>query len=394
MKFLPPCSPLDKGPIGIYMHIPFCDGRCRYCAFVTYPYDSAFEYSYVQALKREIQLWEGFALRGSDPIPLIADTVYFGGGTPSLFSPQSIAGLIEECRARFSMADDAEVTMEVNPGSVTRSALVGFQAAGVNRVSLGIQSLKDAELSAMGRRHTAAQALAAYRDLRAAGFDNVSVDLIAGFPGQTLLSVQANLDKILNLQPDHVSIYLLEVKSGTSLDTMIRSGEIPAPDEDLIADMYEMIGANVASAGYQQYEISNFARTGHACRHNLKYWQDAIYLGLGPGAHGMTGQNRYANVESVAEYESMLRQNRLPFASVTKLNEEVRFREALIMGMRLTEGVNLRSLGERYCMDAEAFVAETIGDLQEAGLFLLEDQLLRLTPRGRLLSNVIFSRWV
>ncbi len=356
MRDFAACFPPDQSPIGVYIHVPFCEGRCHYCAFVTYPFASGSEEGYIAALEREIQLWSGVVLPQFDPCILGSDTLYFGGGTPSLFSPRNIAHIVEECRKTFKMVDGSEITIEINPGSVGISALKHLCEAGVNRVSLGIQSLEDHDLSAMGRSHTAAEALAAYKDLRAAGFQNVSVDLIAGFPGQTSKSMRTNLRKVLDLEPEHVSIYLLEIKPGTALESLICRGQIAVPDEDLAADLYEMICSEMTVAGYEQYEISNFAKPGRQCRHNLKYWQDGIFLGLGAGAHGMTGRYRYANLESVQEYERNLEDGKPLFASRSELTPEIRFKDALIMGMRLVKGVNLDLLSNRYCVDAKSFV--------------------------------------
>ena len=322
------------------------------------------------------------------------DTIYFGGGTPSLLRPESISEIIRECTSLFRVADSPEITLEVNPATATRPAFREIRLLGVNRVSLGIQSLNDDELLCMGRPHNASEAVSAFHDLRAAGFDNISVDLMAGFPGQTVKSVAGSMERVLDLQPENLSIYLLEVKLGTPLEALIRDGNMPSHDEDLAADMYDYLCGEAARNGYEQYEISNFARNGHYSRHNLKYWQDTIYFGFGAGAQGMTGTLRYANSESLQEYEDAICQGRLPSASLTELTPETRFKDALIMGLRLCKGVDLRLLGERYGIDALAFVEDTVGDLDHSGLFGFDGDTLFLTHRGRLLSNVIFSRWV
>jgi oxygen-independent coproporphyrinogen-3 oxidase len=284
--------------------------------------------------------------------------------------------------------------MEINPATAGRSAICEFRQAGVNRASLGVQSLDDTELAAMGRLHKANQAITTYQDLRYAGFENISIDLIAGFPGQSRKSLRESLEKVAELQPEHLSIYLLELKSGTKLASMIHDGQMPPLDDDLSADLYEDICLFAEKAGYQQYEISNFARKGRFALHNLKYWQDQRYIGVGTGAHGMTGRERYANLDDLEDYQQAIREDRLPLQSLTEMTPMTRFKDALIMGLRLVKGIDLDSLGKRYHVDARSFVIETIGDFQAAGLFELERDSLVLTPKGRLLSNVVFSRWV
>jgi oxygen-independent coproporphyrinogen-3 oxidase len=388
-----PVFPQDTDPFGIYIHVPFCSGRCSYCGFVTNQYDPALEQNYVQAVLKEIDLW-------SQPDSLIgtlnseADTIYLGGGTPSILRPENIAALIERCKDRFRTSEDLEITIEINPATVDLDGLKYLRGAGVNRVSLGIQSFADIELTQMGRRHTASDGLAVFRKARSAGFDNISVDLIAGFPGQSLASIRRNLATALELEPEHLSVYLLEVKEGTDLEVRIRNGLVQAPDDDLAAALYEYICETVAHAGYEHYEISNFARPGSVSRHNLKYWEDGVYVALGPGGHGMTGRNRYVNIEDLNKHEEFLNEKRTPFSSLTELAPEIRFKDALIMGTRLVAGLDLQLLGERYKVDAEDFVRATIGDLSESGLFKIEAGKLILTPRGRLLSNIVFARWV
>jgi oxygen-independent coproporphyrinogen-3 oxidase len=275
-----------------------------------------------------------------------------------------------------------------------RSALFEFRQVGVNRASLGVQSLHDSELAAMGRLHNSKQAVQTYQDIRRAGFENISLDLIAGFPGQSRASLRDTLKKVGELRPEHLSIYLLELKKGTKLDSMIRDGRLPPPDDDLCADLYEDICLFAGKTGYEQYEISNFARNGLVALHNLKYWEDKVYIGFGPGAHGMTGRHRYANLENLQEYERAIRQSSLPFASLAELTPAGRFKDALIMGLRLVKGMDLQALGKHYQVDARTFVMETIGDLESAGLFTLAGHSLVLTAKGRLLSNTVFSRWV
>jgi oxygen-independent coproporphyrinogen-3 oxidase len=282
----------------------------------------------------------------------------------------------------------------VNPDAADLTALRDLRQAGFNRASLGVQSLCDRELALMGRRHTAAEALRAFDRLRAAGFDNVSVDILAGFPGQSLASLDATLRSIIGLAAEHLSIYLLELKDGTKLQTEISSGRIAALDDDLAADMYEQFTCQAIAAGYSHYEISNFALPGRRSKHNLKYWLDAVYRGFGAAAAGMTGRRRYANHGDLEVYHRAVNADRLPLAVDAELTPSARFWDALIMGLRLVEGVDLGALGRRYHVDAEAIVVQSVSDLIAAGLLEREGARLRFTARGLLLSNVVFSRWV
>jgi oxygen-independent coproporphyrinogen III oxidase len=393
MTLFNPVFPQDTGAVGIYIHVPFCSGRCSYCAFVTNQYDPALEEAFVQAVLKEIDLW-------SRPDSLIGtlrsevDTIYLGGGTPSILQPGNIATLIGRCKDKFRTTSGLEITIEVNPATVDLNGLKYIREAGVNRVSLGLQSFDDSELAAMGRRHSASDGLAVFRNARTAGFENISIDLIAGFPGQSLASIRRNLSTALELGPEHLSVYLVEVKEGTELEARIRNRQVQAPDDDLAATLYEYICETVVGADYEHYEISNFAQPGRVSRHNLKYWEDGIYVAFGPGGHGMTGRNRYVNIEDLNDYGECINEDKMPFSTLTELTPEIRFKDALIMGTRLVAGLDLQLLGEHYRIDAEAFVHATIGDLSDSGLFKIEAGQLILTARGRLLSNIIFSRWV
>jgi oxygen-independent coproporphyrinogen III oxidase len=394
MKAFSPSFPPDDTPIGMYIHVPFCRSRCHYCGFVTNLHDPDLEEPYVRSVMQEVALWSERISRGDFTISPQVDTIYFGGGTPSLLSPERIERLIRAVRQFFRVIDTPEITLEINPATVDRHALRMLREAGVTRASLGIQSLHDAELQAMGRPHSARDALDSFENLRRAGFDNISVDLIAGFPGQTRESLAQSLTQSLGLGPEHLSVYLLEVKPHTRLAADIRDRVVPAPDDDLVADLYEDICTVATARGYAHYEISNFCRPRFASRHNLKYWQDRVFLGCGPAAHGMTGRHRYANKDGLADYQGALDQGMLPCARMDELTADTRFRDALIMGLRLVRGLDLDLIGLRYAVDARAFVVETVGDLCEAGLCVLQGHTLRLTDKGRLLSNLVFARWV
>jgi oxygen-independent coproporphyrinogen-3 oxidase len=394
MNQFKPVFPKDEQPFGIYIHIPFCISRCVYCGFATTVYDADQEEPYINAVMREMGLWRSEGELQAPYATSQADTIYIGGGTPSLLQPERLIMLIEGCKSLFRIAPDPEITVEINPATAGPNAFRKMRAAGINRASLGVQSFHDEELRPMGRPHTASEAVSTFLELRQAGFDNICVDLIAGFPGQSLDTLRISLERIVELSPEHISVYLLEVKPGTQLERLLDRGEMPAMDEDLVADMYEEIASLAERAGYEQYEISNFAKPGRRSKHNLKYWTDGIFLGLGAAATGMNGRVRYVNIEGPEKYVAALNRATFPQASLTELSPETRFKDALIMGLRLAEGMDLNVLGRRYQVDAKEFVTATIGDLAGEGLFTLDCDRLALTPRGRLLSNVVFARWV
>ncbi len=414
-----PRFPETEDSMGLYVHIPFCLNRCHYCGFSTSPYAQGQIDPYVDGVCREASL-------RADSTPV--QSIYFGGGTPSLLGASATASMLDACRAHFSLTASPEITLEINPVGPNLDPKA-LRSIGVNRVSLGAQSFIDAELKLMGRRHSAVEAIAAFHALRKAGFTDISVDLLAGYPTQNPASLGRSIKTALDLDPEHVSVYLLEVKEDTPLARHISDGLIAAPDDDATADLYELLCETLTNAGYEHYEISNFAKPGHRSQHNLGYWRDRLYVGLGAGAHGMLRVighqepcnplqplsllagfhrtqtslqagalsergRRYANVSDPIEYVRLIEEGRTPEAAVWEQSPLERFRDALIMGSRLTEGVDLRLLGRRYGMDAHRYVQETVGDLADAGLFTLTAERLRLTARGILLSNVVFARWV
>ena len=363
---------------GLYIHITFCRSRCSYCDFATGLYESELADRYVEALVREIG---SSAVAGAK-----VDTIYFGGGTPSLLAPAQLERILIALHDRFDVAPAAEITLEINPGSITETKLREFRQLGINRASFGAQTFDDRELAKLGRSHTAADARRTFHDLRAAGFDNVSFDLIAGLPGQTLEGWQQNVDEALALAPEHLSFYLLEVHSGTPLAQHIQRGLQPQPDEDLAAEMYEWMLGRAAEAGYEHYEISNLCRPGFESRHNTKYWTGAPYFGFGCSAHSYDGATRrWSNHRDVLEYVRLVEGGFFPISETQDLTDNDLRAEALFLGLRMMRGVN-RDLCKDYETDLERF--------REAGLLELDGDCVRLTRNGALLSNEVFSAFV
>ena len=363
---------------GLYLHIPFCSSRCSYCDFATGLYQSELAERYVRALGEEIFLSPE---RGAS-----VDTIYFGGGTPSLLDPSQLERILSALPEQFKVDEAAEITLEINPGSVTLEKLVAFRGLGINRASFGAQTFDDRELAKLGRSHTAADARRTFADLRAAGFQNVNFDLIAGLPGQTLLGWQHNVDEALSLRPEHLSFYLLEVHSGTPLAQHIQRGIQPVPDEDLAAVMYEWMLERAAKAGYEHYEISNLCRAGFESRHNTKYWTAAPYFGFGCSAHSYDGRmRRWSNERDVLEYLRLVEHGSSPIVEEQILTESDIRAESLFLGLRLMRGVR-RDLCKDHETDLERF--------REAGLLEVDADSVRLTRHGALLSNEVFSAFV
>jgi oxygen-independent coproporphyrinogen-3 oxidase len=374
-------------PLGLYLHIPFCSAICNYCNFNRGLFDGDLKRQYVAALEQEI------ARAGAgDGRP--ADTIYFGGGTPSLLEPSEIARLVARCRASFEVSADAEVTMEANPESVSVDGLENFRAAGVNRLSFGVQSFDDRELARLGRLHTAERARAAVEEARAAGFDNISLDLMMWLPQQTVATWRSNVNELIALGPQHASLYMLEVYPNAPLrDEMARAGWSQAPDEDA-AEMYLGGMAALERAGYPQYEVSNVARAGRASRHNLKYWQDGTWLGFGCGAHSTEAGVRWRNVSATADYVRRLNAGESVEAERRVMTPDERVEEAVFTGLRLVEGIDLAGFRLRYGVDLLGRFDHALGPFFDAGYLRQADGRLALTREGMLLSNELFVRLI
>ena len=373
---------------GIYIHIPFCRARCSYCDFATGTYREAAAERYVRALVAEISV-------RNRTEPRAIDTIYFGGGTPSLLEPAQLELILRAVHERFRVAAEAEVTMEMNPGTVTPERLSAYRAAGVNRASFGLQTFDDEQLRRLGRTHTADDERRTFAALKSAGFTNISFDLIAGLPGQTVAEWAHNLDEALALQPAHLSLYLLEVHEGTPLAEQLAAARLPAPDPDAAAEMYRLLLGRMAAAGYEHYEISNFCRPGREARHNLKYWTGAPYYGFGNSAHSYDGAHRrWANERAAARYVELIEAGASAVVETIELDERDVGAEALFLGLRLMRGVNLAAHRARFGADVRAQYADDLARFSEAGLIEMNDDMLRLTRAGVLLSNEVFAAFV
>jgi oxygen-independent coproporphyrinogen-3 oxidase len=368
--------------LGLYIHIPFCSHICNYCNFNRGLFDEAVKRSYVDALVAEIA-------RTGDGSP--ADTIFFGGGTPSLLEPVEAGRILEACRAAFAVAADAEITLETNPETVGVGKMRGFLEAGITRISLGVQSLHDDELARLGRQHGAARARQAVADCRSAGVDNLSLDLMLWLPQQRPADWLATVEGLVALGPEHASLYILELYPNAPLrEEMARSHWSLAPDDDA-ADMYLAGLERLDRAGYAQYEISNVARPGRASRHNLKYWEDGEWLGFGCGAHSTRGAWRWKNLASTGEYISRVGEAADVRVDVRERSIDERVGDALFTGLRLTGGVDLAEVGARYGVELWARYEPAFRPLEAAGRLTIDGSRVRLTREGMLVANEIMA---
>lgn len=371
-------------PLGLYLHVPFCTSICNYCNFNRGLFDADLKARYVRALAAEVRA-------AGDGAP--ADTIYFGGGTPSLLEPAEIAALIAACGEAYDLAPGAEVTLEANPETVNGEAARGWTDAGVTRISLGVQSLLDEELARLGRRHSAARAKEAIELARAGGCD-VSADLMVWLPAQSRADCAASVGALLELDPVHVSFYVLELYPNAPLrEEMARAGWSQAPDDDAAA-MYLETLERTDAAGYEHYEISNVARPGKRCRHNLKYWQDGAWLGFGCGAHSTRAGCRWRNVAETGRYVDMVGRGLPPVAERRQLTSEEQLGDALFTGLRLVDGIDLVQIRQRYGVDVMERYGPALAPFLEAGWLVRQAGRLRLTRQGMLLANEVMGTFV
>jgi oxygen-independent coproporphyrinogen-3 oxidase len=394
---LEPLQPLE--PAGIYVHIPFCAAICNYCNFNRGLHDDSLRQRYVRALIDDIRSF-------ADPT-IEADTIFFGGGTPSLLEPSELGAIIRACRERFSLSPDAEITMEANPESSSAARLEKFREAGANRLSFGVQSFRDEELRRLGRLHSAQAARVAVRDARAAGFDNLSLDLMMWLPGQSTADWLSSVDALIELEPDHASLYLLEIYPNAPLrDEMARAGWSVAPDDDA-AEMYVEGLARLDRAGFEQYEISNVARidgrsatrdgrpSSRRARHNLKYWQEGEWLAFGCGGHATFRGERWRTVNAAPDYIDRIAAGQDVRVDRRRLADTERLEEALFMGLRLTDGLDLERLRRRHGIEIWERYGQDLTTYVSAGWLLHEPgRRLALTRHGMLLANDVMAVFI
>jgi oxygen-independent coproporphyrinogen-3 oxidase len=395
----------DLASISLYLHVPFCQAKCHYCDFNSYAGMLGHRERYVEALAQEIRL-AGRRARLADGTSRRCRTIFFGGGTPSLLTAEQVDGLLREARSAFAVSEDAEITLEANPGALEYGRLDALRAVGVNRLSMGAQSFDADLLRWMGRIHSPAEIETAFAAARQAGFTSVNLDFIFALPNQSLATWADTLERALALGPEHLSLYSLIVEEGTPLFAWVRDGRVLPADDDIAADMYEYAQQRLAAAGYGQYEISNWAKPGHECRHNLTYWRNLPYIGLGAGAHSSFAGHRFAEVRPIAGYISRVRAavagdngesgtDTLPagaIASDEAIPPALEMAETAICGLRLNDGISLAEFAERFGRSFEQVFDERLAEVRDLALIETVGDRVRLTEHGRLLGNEVFER--
>ena len=377
--------------VSLYVHIPFCHTRCHYCDFNTYAGMLPLREPYVRALLTEIGM-AGALTKLSGGKPRRSRTIFFGGGTPSLLSVSQVSRILDACYNNFAVDEDAEITLEANPGTLNREQLVGLRATGVNRLSMGAQSFDAELLKTLGRIHSPKDITQAVRDAQAAGFTSINVDFMFGLPGQTMRHWRETIDRALDLHIEHLSLYSLIIEEGTSFYTWTHEGRITPGDEDLCADMYEYADERLHAAGYVNYEISNWSLPGFQSRHNLTYWHNLPYIGVGAGAYSSFGGRRFSNVREPAEYIRMLKAQQWPEVESETVDKAQAMSETAFLALRTAQGLHLPTFEQRFALPFAQFAGDRLHMVEEAGLLEREPEWLRLSKRGRLLGNEVFLR--
>ena len=404
----PPAPPANAG-ISLYVHIPFCLTKCPYCDFNTYQGIEAQFPDYLDAVVAEIGAWSRALGRPA------VDTVFLGGGTPSYLPDGGVARILDAVAAGFGVQPAAEITAECNPNDLSDARCAGLRAAGVNRISIGVQSMDNGLLAMLGRRHDAAEAAAALERCRRAGFDNINLDLMYGLPQQSLAQWRDTMAQTLALAPEHLSLYALTLEDGTPLRRWVEQGQLPEPDPDLAADMYDYARSALAGAGYHHYEISNWSQPGRESQHNLAYWRNLQWLGVGPGAHSALAGCRFWTVRSPRDYArragEWLRQStdagvwdaltpprlrQVPTVDdLEEIDAATAAAETMFLGLRLLDGMDLAAASERIGIDLRARYRPELDELTAAGLLIwTPDGRLRLAEQAYLVANQVFTRFL
>ncbi|MBW2328457.1 MAG: radical SAM family heme chaperone HemW [Deltaproteobacteria bacterium] len=383
-------SPLST-LFGIYIHVPFCVWKCSYCSFYSVAGHNKWFDQYVSAVHAQIkQAAQSRWSRGRQ-----VESIFFGGGTPTVLDPEQLVFLLQQCGLRFDCQhQEIETSIEVNPATIDLDGLVRLRRGGFNRISIGVQSLHDRELKCLGRLHTADDALHTVAMAREAGFVDLSMDLMYGLPGQDVTAWQQTLDQALAVAPDHLSIYELTLEQGTPFFARAGQGELDLPDEDEVLAMLDHTCRIMERADFQRYEISNYARPGHECRHNVNYWNNGSYLGFGPGAVTCKSGRRMKALADVEQFCKCMQSGQPVCVDEEELSPEERFRETVIMGLRMTCGISLNALEKRFAINLITYYGATLDQLMRQQLLEVHQGRLRLTERGLLLANTVMAELV
>ena len=379
--------------LGLYVHIPFCMSKCNYCDFNSYKIDQNLKQRYISDLKKEINLYkEELKINNTEEQEITS--VFLGGGTPSILTSEEIKNIFESIKENFKIRQDAEITIECNPGTLTREKLMTMRDVGINRLSMGLQAVQDHHLKAIGRIHTYDEFEKNYKEALEIGFKNINIDLMYALPNQKFEEWKESLQKIVELNPSHISAYSLILEEGTKLYDMYRNNELDMIDEDTDIQMYNYTINYLKENGYNQYEISNYAKEGLECKHNILYWKCNHYIGLGAGASGYLNNYRYNNVELLQNYHEKLNKNEKPIENIEKLSIEDRIQEKIFMGLRMNEGIKFEDFKKQFNIDFEEKYSKQIKDLKEKELINESIAGFSLTQRGREISNSIFIEFI
>jgi oxygen-independent coproporphyrinogen-3 oxidase len=374
--------------LGIYVHIPFCRAKCSYCAFVSQIGNENLQQAYVAALCREI------TAAGGDFSAFAVDSLFFGGGTPTVLPVDQLALILQTVRDNFSLACDAEISIEANPGTVSAESLQLLRQQGFNRLSLGVQSFDDAVLAAVGRLHRADEAKTAFHQARQAGFDNIGLDLIYGLPEQTSANWQTTLEQAVALAPEHLSAYGLKLEEGIPLAVAVAVGEMALPPEETEETMYDLLNEYLPRHGYQRYEIANYAKSDRQCRHNTKYWRSLPFRGFGLAAHSFDGRQRFANTADLGEYIERSQAGLSVEVVRESLDEAGVIGEYVFTALRMTQGMRFDEFQQRFGQDFRQLFAEPLGRLSKMKLIEQTEQVVFLTPRGMKFGNQVFAEFL
>ncbi|WP_300278363.1 radical SAM family heme chaperone HemW [Peptacetobacter sp.] len=369
---------------GIYIHIPFCVKKCKYCDFNSFNMNLNEKKIYLEDLKKEIEMYS------SDYKNKKIDTIFFGGGTPSILTSKEIEDLMRILKEKFDFSKEVEITMECNPGTIDREKLQTMKINGINRLSIGLQAVQNSHLKYIGRIHTYEEFEKNFKEARTIGFDNINIDLMFDLPNQTEDDWKESLKKVVKLNPEHISAYSLILEEGTELFEMYNREEFSLMDENKDMDMYEYTINYLRENGYNQYEISNYAKKDKECKHNIIYWKCENYIGLGAGASGYLGKERYTNEMNLSDYHKKTYNNQKPIMSIEMLSEEEMIEEKVFMNLRMNEGINRKEFKEKFGIDFYEKYKNKIDTLKERNLLTIDDISIKLTQKGREISNNVF----
>ena len=387
--------------ISLYIHIPFCHTKCFYCDFNTYTKLESLIPSYIKALKSELDLWSNHLHKSE------IKSIFIGGGTPSYIPANYIKELLNTIFSKFNVRESSEITLESNPNDLSKKKLNTYKKSGINRISMGVQSFDDSLLQDLGRRHSQQNAIDAYYIAKEAGFENISLDLMYGLPKQNIKQWIDTLSKLLTLKPLHVSMYGLTLEEGTPMHQWVKDGQLIKPNDDIAADMYIKAVDIMCENQYLQYEISNWAIPGFESKHNLNYWNNNAYLGIGPGAHSYIPPYRFSNIKSPREYTKYLNniktkefdnislsKENLKFIDIyEKIDKSLEISETIMLGLRLNSGIKIKRFIDRFAINPLDLYSSTFNELKKNKLLEFSNSYIKLTPKGRLLSNVVFLKF-